>query len=239
VASIAIAISFSFGTEISVYGRDIGLRGPWSWIDDLPAINGAIPVRFSLLTTLLVALVLARGLAQLRGRALAIGLVLVAATFVPLRPAHRYGPISHIETPRFFTTSAVNAIPQGATALLLPRNSSPDGEAPPMMWQIKAQLRFKIIGGYGVFNHNGKMSYEAEVPSFAQLLQDVGETGMPPNAEALATARASIAPTGTSYIVITGTQPNAALVGTTATALTGCTLQQVSDVVLCAIPGQR
>jgi hypothetical protein len=239
LASIAISISFSFGTEISVNGRDIGHRGPWSWLDDLPAINGAIPVRFSLLTTLLVALVLARGLAQLRGRSLAIGLVVVAATFVPLRPAHRYGPITHIATPRFFTTSAVNVIPKGATALLLPRNSSPEGEEPSMMWQLKAHLRFKIIGGYGVFSRNGKMSYEAEVPSFAQLLQEVGETGMAPSAEALATARASIAPSGTSYIVITNTQPNAALVGTSAATLTGCTLRQVSDVVLCAIPSQR
>ena len=83
------------------------------------------------------------------------------------------------------------------------------------------------------------MSYEAQVPSFAQLLQEVGETGMAPSAEALATARASIAPSGTSYIVITNTQPNAALVGTSAATLTGCTLKQVSDVVLCAIPSQR
>jgi hypothetical protein len=235
LATTVISVLFSLGPEISVGGRDIGHRGPWYYLAQLPVLNGAIPVRFSLLTTLLVALILARGLGQLRGRALAVGLVVVAAALIPLRPAHRYVQIRHLDTPRFFTTSAVQVIPAGATALLLPMDSTPEGAQLPMTWQIKAEMRFKIIGGYGVFNVNGAMSYQAEIPAFAQILQDVGRSGVQPAAGALTTARQSIAPSGTSYIVITETQPNAEIVEATAAELTGCRLQRISDVVVCEI----
>jgi hypothetical protein len=238
LATTVVCVLLSLGPEISVHGRDIGHRGPWYYLDRLPVFNGAIPVRISLLTTLLVALILARGLGQLRGRALAVGLVVVAAALVPLRPAHRYTQIRPVQTPRFFTTSAVHAIPEGATALLLPTDNTPEGAQLPMTWQIQARMRFKIIGGYGVFNVNGTMSYQAQIPAFAQILEDAGKSGVRPAAGAVAAARTSIASSGTSYIVITGTQPNAPLVEALASKLTGCTMQQISDVSLCAIPGR-
>ena len=52
-------------------------------------LNGAIPVRFSLITTLLVALLLASGLARLRGPMLAVGLVV----YRRVRPATSGAPV--------------------------------------------------------------------------------------------------------------------------------------------------
>jgi hypothetical protein len=225
----------SFGNPIQVNGKRIA-NGPWDFVGSLPLIKGAIATRFSLLTTLLVAFMLAWGLSRLGGRKLFAGLVVVALALVPLRPNGRYGFIERYQTPRFFTSDQISAIAPGSTALLLPLASTPYGEAPVMSWQIRAHLRFNLIGGYSVFRNGSHMSYVAGTPAFARLLIETGKTGELPTPATIAAALPSIARSGTRYIVITDQQPRPALVARLTEQITGCVIHRVSDVDLCAIP---
>jgi hypothetical protein len=231
----AFAIGLSVGTPVMVDGSQLGI-GPWSLVDALPLAETVVVVRFTLITTLLVAFLLAWVLAKKRGWEL-VGLsALVIATLVPLRPYGQYGTGLLVDTPRFFTTSAVDVIKPGATVLVLPRGQWPDSEAIVMMWQLRAGQRFHIVGGYGVFSVDGQISYIAPEPQYAQLLQQVGEIGAPPPRSEIDAARPSVTATHTRYIVLAGGQPNATLVERTAQQLTGCSWRAVADVRLCEIP---
>lgn len=228
------AIALSLGTPVEVDGNEVG-PGLWALLRRLPTFDGVVVVRFTLITTLLVALMLAWGLAKLRGRTLAVGLVVVAAALVPLRPYARYNGILPITTPRFFTTSAVNQIPAGATAFLLPYEPKPQPMAKVMVWQIRTHLRFKIIGGYSVFNRHGRMTYASDLPEFAKVLVAVGTTGQRPSAAQVAAGRASVRPSGVGYVVIADEQANRAQVVQAAVDLTGCTPRQSADVTVCTV----
>jgi hypothetical protein len=230
-----VTVALSLGTPIDVNGHRVG-GGPWGLLRKLPLLDGTVVVRFTLITTLLVALIVAWGLARLRGRAFAVGVVVVAAALIPLRPANRYDGILDFTPPRFFTTSAVKAIPSGSRVYVMPYLGRPQPAARVMAWQLRTHLRFDLIGGYSVFNYNGQMSYVAALPKFAFVLSDVGTSGTPPNAADLAAGRASVAPSGVRVIVITDQQPNEALVAQTAARLTGCRPRRVADVTLCELP---
>ena len=229
-----VAVALSLGTPVVANGRTLG-AGLWALVRRIPMLDGVVVVRFTLITTLLVALMLAWGLAKLNGRAFAVGLIVVAAALVPLRPAARYYGIVPIKTPRFFTTSAVNVIPRDATVFLMPYGTDPGTVAVPMQWQIRAHLRFRLIGGYSVFSHHGRMTYGPDLPAFARTLRDIGVSGLPPSAAELAAGRASIGPSRVRYVVIADGQWNAALVFRTAAELTGCTPRRSLDVTLCEV----
>lgn len=235
LAAFAVTVVFALGARMQVNGLDLGW-GPWAVLKHLPLMEGAVVVRFTLFTTLLVAFLIAWVLARLTGWALAAGSIAVALAFVPLFPAERYGAMLAVRTPRFFTTSAVNVIEPGSPVVLLPRGGSPDVQAAGMLWQIRTGLRFDLIGGYSVINDNGEMTYIAPDPPFAQVLQQVGDSGVRASAETLDGVRASIRESGVRYIVITDQQLHAALVADTAQRMTGCTVRQVADVLLCAVP---
>ena len=112
LATTAFTIALSLGCLVRVNGHVIGI-GPWAVVHRLPLMKGAAAIRFTLLTTLLVALILAWGLARLHGKAFMAGVVVVILALIPLRPFGRYGFIERDAAPRFFTTQAVTAISAG------------------------------------------------------------------------------------------------------------------------------
>ena len=229
-ASIAVLM---LGSPISVNGHRV-MRGPWGLLRRFPLLGGAIPVRLSLIMLLMVGGLIAWTLAKLRGRALVAGIVIAAAVLVPLRPAYN-GDASRLPpTPRFFATSAVDAIPAGAITAVLPQAGFPQVAA--MLWQIRAHMRFSLVGGYSVFDVRGHSTYFPRLPYFVTVLRAVGNTGVRnPTAEedAAATVRAS----GVTVVVITAAEPHMYQVAAAAAAITGCEPRPVADVLLCQIPG--
>ncbi len=229
------AVIISMGTPLTIDGRTYG-SGLWALLDQVPVLRGAVIVRFTLITTLLAGLLIATALARLHGRVLAFAVVVVLATFIPLRPAHKAEGIYDIATPRFFSTAAVHTLPTGSTALLLPQAQTPQAQSRVMTWQLAAGLRFRIIGGYGIFDVDGAMSYFPTVPAYAALLIDAGQSGTAPSAEEIAAARPSIGASGSDEIVVTDYQANRSLVMDLAAQLSGCTFRRVVDVDLCVVP---
>ena len=232
LTAVTIAV-LMFGSPITLNGHRVS-RGPWGLIRRLPLLSGVIPVRLSLIILLMVGGLIAWTLAKLHGRAWVAGLLVTAAVLVPLRPVTQ-APFQPLPaTPRFFTTSAVNAIPSGAVTVVFPQAGFPHVQA--MLWQIRAHLRFSLVGGYSVFDVNGHGTYFPRVPYFVSLLRIIGDTGVDnPWAEHLAAQ--TVAASGVKYVVITAEQPHAAQVAAAAAVITGCDPQPVADVLLCRIPG--
>jgi len=71
--------------------------------------------------------------------------LVAAASLIPNFPL----PESTSYVPTYFTSKLVNRIPEGSTVLISPYPSP--SEVLPELWQALANMRFKIVGGYGMF----------------------------------------------------------------------------------------
>jgi hypothetical protein len=136
--------------------------------------GGYTPVRFSLFTSLFVAAMLAMGLDEVRRRLRAAGrprissprlkafaassvcLAVAAAVILPLVPADTVST-TQTNIPSFFTSAAVDAIPEGGVVLSYPYpdvgNSDVYFQTPKTMMldQTTSGMRFKLLGGFGWF----------------------------------------------------------------------------------------
>lgn len=232
--TVVSTIVLSLGNPMTVDGHRLG-TGPWHYLAKLPLMKGAIPVRFSLLTTLLVGLLLATALSTLHRRWLMAGVVVTALALIPLVPSGRYGEAQTSAAPRFFTTSAVNIIRPNSNVVVMPIEQTPAGEATLMTWQIRAHLRFRLIGGYSVFNVGGQMAYIPPAPALYTAIARATADHDVPTAEEVTAAHDSVAAYNISYVVISELQKDATYAAGIAQQLTGCTPQPVADVLVCAV----
>ena len=171
------AFALSLGPVLIVDGRVTGFRLPFDLIQHVPLLNNVLTVRFSLYVALFAAVLVAMGIDRIdwqtrrvsddliqssKGRwgatnrkvlfgltRSAIGL-LAAAAMISLIPSWPYSGTTPANVPTYFTTSAAsNQIPPGSVVLMSPYPSV--AEVLPLLYQAAARMRFKIIGGYGIF----------------------------------------------------------------------------------------
>jgi hypothetical protein len=143
-----IAMLLSMGPSLHVVGHDTGIPLPWRAFAALPLLDNVIPGRLTvyafLLGGLLVAIFVDR-VRRSRPRWLrASGAILVGSVLLALAPA---APLSTTVAPmpRFFSSDAVHAIPDGSVALILPLSHG-DHE---MLWQAVSGMRYRTsIGGW-------------------------------------------------------------------------------------------
>lgn len=228
----ACVVALSLGSPISLNRHRVA-TGPWAIYRLLPLIASVKTIRFSLITLLLVGLLIAWSLGRMQLPLRLATAVVVLAALVPLYPVVPYqsGPVT--PTPRFFSTSAVDAIPSGATTLVLPVAGFPNLAA--MAWQIRAHLRFDMIGGYSVFKEGKGSTFFPPVPSAWFYLQQVAQTGVPLSVAQRTAAARSIRQFKIQYIVVTQSMQNFDLVSTMVARIGDCHVRRVSDVALCQI----
>lgn len=176
VALVALAsYAVSLGSRISVANHSTAIPGPFAALAHLPVLQDIEPVRFSLLTALLVAVLLAVCLDQLRfellGRRVAraasgtggapgssglrsrratsavVGLLGIVV-LVPLLPRWPYPAASSL-TPTFFTSRAIDRVLPGSVAVTFPFPELNYNQA--LVWQSVAQMRFRLLGGTTFF----------------------------------------------------------------------------------------
>ncbi len=243
VSTGAIAFGLSLGTSVRVNGVQTWIPTPWFFLSRVPVVETIVPARFSVVTLLIVATTLAFAIAALPRVAPArasrvvrgVGTALVVLGLVACWPAPGSRDRLQVTTPAFFTTSAVDRIGSGAVVLALPQPQSPDGAATVMKWQIDADLRFSIIGGYSYFSRDGLPHYEGDMPAYAGFLQQIGATGVAPTAAQTRAARQSVASSVGDYVVVTDQVAHPAALVQALPAIAGCSPQRVSDVFLCKI----
>ena len=143
-----VAWVMSLGERLHVAGTPTGVPLPFALVAALPVLHNLAAVRLSLHVVLCAALVLAVGLDRLhaagRLRA-AVALPVAALCALPLVPAWPYS-YQPARTPAYFTTSAVERVPEGSLALTFPVPRYPTSA--PMLWQAEAGFRYRSVGGY-------------------------------------------------------------------------------------------
>ena len=129
-------------------------------------LENVLPSRFILFAWLAAAVMLALFIEDVsRARRRATRLVAVGAlavTTASLWPL-LHPPSTRVTAPRFFVTSDVRRIPEGATAIVAPTRAS---SIVPMVWQLKADFRFLMPQG-PVFTPDGWGN--ANVPLFTVI----------------------------------------------------------------------
>jgi hypothetical protein len=164
-------IVLTLGDRLHIAGRVTGVKLPWSWFQQLPLIESAVPNRFMLQAMLFIGLLLAVFIEKAwrwpwAGRALAALLtVAVVVTLVPRTPLSGLP----VDAPAFFTGPDVRQVPRDSVVLVTPF-PSPQA-AQPMAWAAVADLRFKMPGGYFIGPQaNGKPKYgPLPTPLYGQL----------------------------------------------------------------------
>ncbi len=143
-----VAWVLSLGQSLHVADHDTGVPLPYAVVARLPVLHNMAAVRFSLYVVLCAALVLAVGLDRLHasGRlrpAVAVPVALLCA--VPLLPSWPYS-YERADVPAYFTGGAVERVPEGSLALTFPVPRFPSSA--PMLWQARADYRYRSVGGY-------------------------------------------------------------------------------------------
>jgi hypothetical protein len=149
------AYVLSLGSPLLIHNNNTGLHLPAGILRHLPLVGGAVLARISVYTFLFAALVLGVALERLRRwplwpnhwTGLPVSAVVSAIVLIPLIPALPYQEIT-VDTPSFFTTAAVDAVPQSSVAVIYPQTTPYDADA--MLWQASAAMRFKMPGAYAL-----------------------------------------------------------------------------------------
>ncbi|MCU1490077.1 MAG: hypothetical protein JWM85_1482 [Acidimicrobiaceae bacterium] len=164
-ATFLVALAFSLGPDLVIYGHDTHIPMPSRIAAHIPLVSSAETIRYFLVADLAAAFLLAIGLDQLLTassglfarlrdtpwRTATVGL-LAAVLLFPLIPRWPY-PSGPTGIPAYFTTSAVDAIAPKAVVLTYPMPQS--GAVQAMEWQMVSNFRFRLVWGYAYIADNG------------------------------------------------------------------------------------
>lgn len=124
----------------------------WLALSRLPVLNNALPSRLMLHFFLLVGLLVAVWLDDMRAWQSSrrrLGWLALAASLILVLPALPY-PSTPVVVPAFFAGGAAFRIPAGSVALVIPYSTRNDARA--MVWQVNAGMRFRMPEGYAQSN---------------------------------------------------------------------------------------
>ncbi len=143
---LIITIISSLGPFLHVASRSFPIALPWLPFMQLPVINNALPVRFSMYTSLLLALVASLWLADGNIRAtVRLGFAAAIVAFNLPNLSNSFWKTT-IHTPTFFRDQLYpHYLKKGQTLVILPYAEK--GEA--MLWQAQAGMYFNMAEGAG------------------------------------------------------------------------------------------
>ncbi|TAL16417.1 MAG: hypothetical protein EPN99_12665 [Frankiales bacterium] len=166
-----VAWVLSLGERLHVGGVETGAPLPYSVVAHLPVLHNMAAVRFSLYVVLAAALVLAVGLDRLHaaGRLRpAVALPVALLCTVPLLPDWPYS-YERADVPSYFTSDAVERVPDGSLALTYPVPRFP--QSAPMLWQVEAGYRYRSVGGYVITpESDGSGTFTGGVTSWERVV---------------------------------------------------------------------
>jgi len=183
---LGLVVILSLGPRLHVAGHSLSLPLPWAIPQRLPLFESILPARLALIMFLLLGLLLAvfvdRFPLRSAGSKAALCAVLVVA-LAPLLPALPYS-IGRDDTPRFFSAGA-HAIPKDSVALIAPYASPLGGTSRPMVWQARADMRFRMPEGYVIHGSGRFDPRDARSPLFKRMIAiQAGDLAPPVTADA-------------------------------------------------------
>jgi hypothetical protein len=145
-----VAWVLSLGERLHVAGHAYDVPLPFLAVSAVPVLHNLSATRLSLYVVLAASLLLALGLDRLRaegwfGRHRRVAVVAAGMCVLPLLPSLPYRYVD-ANTPSYFTSGAVNRIPDGGVAFTYPVPRFPNSA--PMDWQALSRFRYRSLGGY-------------------------------------------------------------------------------------------
>lgn len=211
---------------------------PWKVLGRLPLLADVLPARFSALTDLFVAVLVAVGLDAARrhlgaragtGRAAAAALVAVALVAAGTLWWTYQVPLAtrQVAPPRWFATSGTTVAP-GSVVLSLPFPFPSAGTSGPMVWQAQDGMRFRLAGGYAKAPGPGGRPLSdrpGRAPYGTLTRLSTGFLGPPPagTPRQVAGLRAALRRWRVDDVVVTGRIPDQARAATLLTGVVGRT----------------
>jgi hypothetical protein len=221
ITAAAMAV-LSLGPRLHIAGHVTAIPLPWRAVSGLPLLDSVLPGRLMLYVFVLLALLLAVFVDALRSHGIVVtaaGAALLTLVAISLAPRLPF-PTQEPDVPRFFTTAAVQHIPDGATALILP---SVTQQA--MLWQAEAGMRFRMVGGWFFAPdaqghvHDGPPS--TPLSDAVTAIEAGAPQGPPLNDDTRNAYRDQLRRDGVTAIVVTPQEPNHAAVVEFFTQLAG------------------
>jgi hypothetical protein len=142
LAAALLSAFATLGTSLWMNGRKVAWL-PWREVARLPVFDNVLPVRFSVFTALLAAVIVALWTARSRGP---ITIALPAIAMLALMPAFwRADYRANPERPQFFTQHLYKiCFPRNESALVFPFGFWGNS----MLWQAESGFWFRMAGGY-------------------------------------------------------------------------------------------
>jgi hypothetical protein len=169
----AIVIVLSMGNRLHVGGDVTDIPLPFALVADIPVLKNFLAGRLMLYVFLAGAFLVAVTLDRAReglGKSMAVlgaGLVLLTIAPDPSFPA------TQVRVPEFFRSASVERIPKGSVALVAPF-SRDTSTAEPMLWQARADMRYRMPSGYALGpDVNGRFSYLPIPTELSRKLEEI------------------------------------------------------------------
>ncbi|WP_374225375.1 hypothetical protein [Micromonospora sp. C95] len=186
-ATAAFYTVLSLGERISWWDREL-IIGPWELLVRLPLLDAVVPTRFGMITSVVVAILLALAIERTSTLSMdrrtvrtltAAGLVLALLPITPMPlPMTSRPPV-----PDFITSDRWRAyVAPDQTLVPIPVPSM--GNTHGMRWAAATNLDFKIPGGYFLAPRNGNTGdpgrFGGRPSGIGKLLEEVATTGRTP-----------------------------------------------------------
>lgn len=146
---LAITVIMAMGPRLHVDGVSI-VPLPWNLARHLPLLGQALPIRFSLYTSLLLAIAAAKwfSAAHLPSKVRLVAAALVLASLLPNTSAQFWSKSAKtMATPPFFSQGLYrHYLVEGETIVVPPSDWGAGSES--MMWQAETGMYFRIATGY-------------------------------------------------------------------------------------------
>ncbi|MEV4710188.1 hypothetical protein [Micromonospora sp. NPDC049374] len=186
-ATAAFYTILSLGERITWWDREL-IVGPWEWLVRLPLLDAVVPTRFGMITSVVVAVLLAlaiertstlsmdrRTVRTLTAAGLVLALLPITPTPLPMT--------SRPPVPDFITSDRWRAY-VGPDQTLVPIPVPSMGNTHGMRWAAATNLDFKIPGGYFLAPRNGNTGdpgrFGGRPSGVGKLLEEVATTGRTP-----------------------------------------------------------
>jgi hypothetical protein len=184
-----------------------GWQHPVALLLSPPVLSSMVATRFALVADIALAWLLAQVCQQVvvtsragrprpfQAAALAVGLILVALSWIPA-PPRAQRPVG---VPSFFWTSQSQRIAPGSLVLLLP--APPGGDNRALLYQAIAGLQFRMLDSYAISHDaSGRSSSYGTTDPITALMADSSVT-----ASACSRARRQLYALGVQHVLVTPT----------------------------------
>jgi hypothetical protein len=169
VASILLQMH---GTHWHAFG--ISVPSPLHLLQSHVPITGNIgPGRFAIVMWLAIAWIVASAIdeatTRLHLRSAIVPALVAGLVLLPLLPGPEPTTNRTLSTPSFFTSQALDMIPNGSVVMVAPMATVANNES--QFWQSAADMRFRQMGGYAIHIHHehGAPSYWPDASALVTL----------------------------------------------------------------------